>query len=140
MTILSTTTYQNLEINIIDGVINIPGTLSTVLASPSANLTGLQGIATSLMVPAANGTNITLLDALSVGNGVHGYTLFAPDNTAIAGAATLLSGLQSNETALLTVLRNHVRFSFPLQRPVLTDPRRSSTARRRTRLSSWART
>ena len=63
----------------------------------------------------------TYFDAFNAGgaNGVHGYTFFAPNDGAIAAAASSLAGIESNTTALRTVLQNHVgalpRYAYRLR-------------------------
>lgn len=57
-----------------------------------------------------NGTNATIIEALEA-NRTKGYTLFAPDNQALENAGPALTALTANDTALLALLGNHVRFN-----------------------------
>jgi hypothetical protein len=68
------------------------------------------------------GANATLAQALSADQ-TKGYTLFAPDNDALAGATDVLAGLANNSTALLALMGNHVRSTPSLLFPsLLTEP------------------
>jgi uncharacterized surface protein with fasciclin (FAS1) repeats len=100
------TSYQNLEIFVIDGVLTYPGDISTTVQSNS-QLSGFGAFAQNTQVPvwdtSTNTTdNISVLQDLT---GVRGLTLFAPDNQAISQQIPQISG---NQTALWAILRNHI--------------------------------
>ena len=135
VTVTQTTTWNNLQINIVDAVIDTPGNLSNAL--DANNLTALEAVLKQ--VPTEyEGKNITLFELLDTK--VHGFTLFAPTDAAFASAAGSLASLQSNATAVMAVLGNHVRAIHLIYfGSVLTDCRvSSSTAPPSTRPASCA--
>lgn len=101
MTVLKTVTYENLVLYVIDGVLEFPGLLSTVLMTQ--NLTTLKTILSSIDVQFTNNSSTTLMSAL---DNAKGFTLFAPSDSALALAASTISSLP-NKTVEGTVLANH---------------------------------
>lgn len=104
--IVQLTSYQNLQIFVIDGILTYPGDLTTTFQS-NTQLTAFAVFAQSTQVPVWNtGTNTTenvsVTQALS---GVRGLTLFAPNNDAINQQIPQISG---NSTQLWDILRNHI--------------------------------
>lgn len=99
VTVSMNTTYQNLLVNVIDGVLSIPGPIPMELANPlGANATTL---VTSLSAVAP--------DLLTLANTTAGLTVFAPVNSAVQAAApALLSLSQSNSTAITDIVASHV--------------------------------
>lgn len=100
--VVNTTTYQNIQVLVIDSVLQIPQNLSDTLANSTYDVTSVAGGLSSINIPTTNST--TLLDVL---NNAHGITLFAPNNTAIA-SANCIGGLLPNATALIALFGNHV--------------------------------
>ncbi|KXN85902.1 hypothetical protein AN958_10744 [Leucoagaricus sp. SymC.cos] len=103
ITVTNSTTYQNLFINTIDGVIAPPGNLTQALTA--TNATSFLGLAQQVNVTGPSGSNMTVLEALS---NYTGFTLFVPTNDAIQTAQGSLSGLQNNQTAIMALLGNLV--------------------------------
>jgi len=104
--VVQVTSYQNLEIFVVNGVLTYPGDISTTVQSNS-QLSGFGAFAQNTQVPvwdtSTNTTdNISVLQDLT---GVRGLTLFAPDNQAISQQIPQISG---NQTALWAILRNHI--------------------------------
>jgi uncharacterized surface protein with fasciclin (FAS1) repeats len=95
VTVQSTAAYQNIVLNVIDQVLSIPGNISTVL-SDNANLTSLATVASG--IPG-------VLDAVS---SLRGFTLFAPNNDAIAAASSALAALAGQNSVLTTIILNHL--------------------------------
>lgn len=78
-----------------------PGGISTALRA--INDTTLLSVAQEIQVP-PSGSAVSLLDE------ARGFTLFAPSSSAFTSEVnSTLEGLQSNQTALLSLLQNHVR-------------------------------
>ena len=103
--VVQLTSYQNLDIYVINGILDYPGDLNDTFGSNN-NLTGFASVARDTEVPywdtADNSTkNATLSEVLY---GVRGLTLFVPSNQASAD----ISQITSNKTRLLDILRNHV--------------------------------
>jgi uncharacterized surface protein with fasciclin (FAS1) repeats len=95
--------FQNLHINVIDAVLDVPGNLTNALVAN--NLTVLEGVLK--MLPAASGKG-TLLDYLN--KEAKGFTLFAPKDSILQAAmanATIASVL-ANTTNLAAVIGNHL--------------------------------
>ena len=101
--VTNSSSYQNLFINTIDGIIQPPGNLSQALSA--VNATSFLSLAQQANVTSSNGNNVTILDALS---SLRGFTLFVPSNDAIQNASSTFSGLQNNGTAVMALLGNHV--------------------------------
>ena len=103
--VVQLTSYQNLDIYVIDGILDYPGDLNNTFES-NDNLTGFANVALDTEVPiwdTADNTakNATLAEVLY---GVRGLTLFVPSNQASAD----ISQITSNKTRLLDILKNHV--------------------------------
>ncbi|KAF9451460.1 FAS1 domain-containing protein [Macrolepiota fuliginosa MF-IS2] len=101
ITVYNGSTYENLFLNSINGVIIPPGNLATSLNT--TNATSFLNFTEQVIEVGSNGTNVTALDFL---NNTRGFTLFVPDNTAFETAQ--LSEFQSNQTALMALLGNHI--------------------------------
>ena len=93
MTVVNTTTVGNLTVHIIDAVIDTPGEFTSALDwwNLTAATAALEGA--GLLTPL---------------NTIHGFTLFAPSDSAFAAAQADLESIASNDTALRNVLLNHV--------------------------------
>ena len=102
----NSSSYQNLFINAINGIIQPPGNLSQALSA--VNATSFLSLAQQANVTSSSGDNVTVLDALS---SLRGFTLFVPSNDAIQNASSTFSGLQNNGTAVMALLGNHVSFA-----------------------------
>ena len=89
----STTIGDDLTVHIVNSVIDVPGELTAALQY--WNLTAARSV-----LEAAG-----LLNPL---NYIHGFTFFAPTDSAFAAAQSQLTQLSSNETAIRNVLLNHV--------------------------------
>jgi hypothetical protein len=103
VSVVNTTKWMNLEINIVDAVIDVPGNLSNAFVAN--NLTKLMAVLQSLPM---NGTTGSMFDYLD--HTAHGFTLFAPDDAALTAAMgnSSLAGVLGNQTMLATLLGNHV--------------------------------
>jgi len=96
----NTTSYQGLQILVIDAILQPPPKMSDVLNSSVYEISNLTAV-----LSAVNASNYTLLDALDKARGI---TLFAPNDTAISTTQCCVGGLLPNTTALLALLGNHV--------------------------------
>ncbi|KAG1807371.1 FAS1 domain-containing protein [Suillus variegatus] len=113
--VVNTTTYQNIQVLVIDSVLQIPQNLSDTLANSTYDVTSVAGGLSSINIPTTNST--TLLDVL---NNAHGITLFAPNNTAIA-SANCIGGLLPNATALIALFGNHIINGTTVYSPGFTN-------------------
>lgn len=111
VTITDTASYQNLLIQIVDAVVDVPGTITAAFAT--WQLSALSSALTSL-----NFT--TPLEA------ARGITVFAPNDAAIQSAQSTLSTL--NTTTLASVLANHVINGTTVYSPLLTQGTYTSAA------------
>jgi len=112
VTIVNATTWRNLFINAITGVLVPPGNLTSTFAATNVatNVAAAQGFFNSVQLPSLNGTNETAIDALQEASG---FTLFIPNNDAFTSDVNqTIQNLQNNQTALTTLLQNHVRGIF----------------------------
>lgn len=109
-TVQSTLTYENVLIYVIDNIIDIPANLLTTVTRPNLALTNIVGNLSSIPVPIFNTTdNETLFETLN--SNLHGFTLFAPNDTAMNIAFSNDPSLNTDSTALENMLLNHVSFS-----------------------------
>jgi uncharacterized surface protein with fasciclin (FAS1) repeats len=104
--VVQTTSYQNLDIYVINGVLDYPGDINSTFESNN-NLTGFADLARDTEVPIwDNGNhtmeNVTLDEVL---DGVRGLTLFVPSNQA---SAQEIPQISSNRTRLWDILKNHI--------------------------------
>ncbi|TFK48001.1 hypothetical protein OE88DRAFT_1665006 [Heliocybe sulcata] len=95
------TQYQNIHINVVDAVIDVPGDLQAALASN--NLSSLSTILSS--VQASNGQG-SLLSVLN--DNMQGFSLFAPTDAAISAVQSQLSSSGTDSSSLMTLLGNHI--------------------------------
>jgi hypothetical protein len=107
ITVANSSTYENLFLNSINGVITPPGNLSTELNS--TNATSFLAFAQQANATSPDGSNTSALNVLEQ---EHGFTVFVPNNDAFQAAQQNISGFQNNETALMALLGNHVRLPF----------------------------
>jgi len=102
VSVVNKTSYQNLQVLVIDSVLQIPQNLSDTISNSTYDLTTLAGGLSSITIPTPNSP--TLLNVL---NNASGITLFAPNNSALA-TASCIGGLLPNSTALIALFGNHV--------------------------------
>ncbi|TFL00115.1 hypothetical protein BDV98DRAFT_509401 [Pterulicium gracile] len=100
VTVTNSTTFQNLVINQIDGVLLPPPALTEVLGDSSLNLSALAGVVGDL-----NEANVEN-SPFAPGPALKGFTLFAPNSEAFEAAADVVAGLDTTQVA--NVLRNHL--------------------------------
>jgi len=93
VTITSTTSYENLLIQIVDAVVDLPGNLSTALTE--WNLTDATQTLTAL----------GLVDPISA---TKGFTLFVPNDAAFANASQLATLATTNASAVAAIFQNHI--------------------------------
>lgn len=99
------TSYQNLEIFVINGILDYPGDINSTFESNS-NLTGFANFARDTEVPIWDTgdqtvENVTLDEVLY---GIRGLTLLVPSNQASAD----IPDISNNGTLLWQTLRNHI--------------------------------
>ncbi|KZT57951.1 Fasciclin-domain-containing protein [Calocera cornea HHB12733] len=92
VTVLSSATYENLVIHVIDNVLSVPPALTDLT---TANI--------SALLSAAESTN--LADPVIAS---HGLTIFAPTDMALTGALSALGEAATNLTLIQAVLGNHI--------------------------------
>ncbi|EKM77524.1 hypothetical protein AGABI1DRAFT_77017 [Agaricus bisporus var. burnettii JB137-S8] len=103
ISVANSSTYENLFLNSIDGVIIPPGNLSTVLNA--TNATAFVAFAQQVNTTNSDGSNTSAVNSLEQENG---FTLFVPDNDAFQAAQQTIGGFQNNQTALKALLGNHI--------------------------------
>jgi len=106
------TSYGNITINVINNVLQFPSDLSHVVDSDmNASLSELQTVLHQVSMPYYNMTsmqtmNMSTFDVLNMGT--HGFTLFAPNSSALDMVASTLQSLSSNMSLVDTILKNHI--------------------------------
>ena len=116
--VVQLTSYQNLQIFVIDGIIYYPGDLTNTFQANS-QLSAFATFASSTQVPVWDtGSNSTVQISVTQDlDGVRGLTLFAPDNNAMGS----ISQLTGNTTQTWAVLRNHVINGTTVYSPSFDD-------------------
>jgi len=111
---------------VINGVLTIPGTTSSAIAT-SNNTQSLNGLIDNISVLSPNGTtNETLGQFL---DGQQGCTIFAPDDTAVSAVSSALPALESNgSTTLVTLILNHILNGTTLYSTQITNGLNLTTA------------
>lgn len=104
VTVVDTKTFKNLQVNVVDAVLDTPGKLADAL--DFYNLTTLNSLLKATQTTVGD-KQVSLFDLLNTQ--ARGFTLFAPTDAAFTAAQSTLTPLQSNATAVLAVLGNHVR-------------------------------
>ena len=109
--------FGNLTFFAIDHVLNIPQNLTSTVPLDNNSFseweTYLNATSFSFFNSTTNQTSdITFLEAFD--SGYHGFTLFTPNNSAVAAVNdTLQNLLQNNRTAINAVMYNHVSLTLP---------------------------
>lgn len=131
--VVQLTSYQNLDIYVIDGILFYPGDLQTTFDANS-QLGGFASFASSTEVTiwdtGSNSTQQASVD--QVLSGVRGLTLFAPDNQ----ASGQLSQFSGNSTQLWDVLRNQIINGTTVYSPSFSGSTYISAAGENLQLSS----
>ncbi|OBZ79843.1 Transforming growth factor-beta-induced protein ig-h3 [Grifola frondosa] len=109
--VVNTTTFGNVTINVIDHVLNIPASFENTIPQDNMSLATVQTSLSAVSIPFLNAStnqasNVSLFQVLNTG--LHGFTFFAPNNTAVQHAMTALQGLSSNATAIQALFQNHL--------------------------------
>jgi uncharacterized surface protein with fasciclin (FAS1) repeats len=110
-TVVNTTTIGNLTVFIVDHVLQVPENLQDTVPTDTEALDQFESILQSATLSFYNATtnqtsDVSFFDAFNTG--FHGFTLFAPNNSAITAANSTLQSISGNRTALNAVLFNHV--------------------------------
>lgn len=114
ISVQNVTTFQNLLIYVINGVLEPPGPISTVLTKE--NLTILNTLVSKLSAnSSSNSTGTTWATILE---GDKGITIFAPNDAALSAAASTISSLPN--TSVANVLENHVINGTTIYSPSLS--------------------
>ncbi|KAL4243904.1 hypothetical protein ABKN59_011145 [Abortiporus biennis] len=133
-TVTNVTTFGNLTIYVIDSLLNPPEKLSVTIPTlnDSTSLNALEPLLRAVPVPVYDSTtnqtsNVSLFDALD--GPYHGFTLFAPDDTALSNAASQLQAANSsgNASAVETVIFNHLINGTTIYSPELIGNSFTST-------------
>ncbi|RPD59326.1 FAS1 domain-containing protein [Lentinus tigrinus ALCF2SS1-7] len=129
--VTNATTYGNITVYTIDNVLTIPETFAQTVPVNNASLFSTQAALSLVSVPYYNSstnqtTNETLFEVLN--SGLHGFTLFAPNNTAVQSVESNLTSLSSNQTALITLFQNHLINGSTVYSPLLSSANSTSAA------------
>ncbi|KAI0757692.1 FAS1 domain-containing protein [Daedaleopsis nitida] len=130
-TVTNTTTYQNITINTVDHVLNIPESFADTVPVINASLANIQTALQGASVPFFNSsTNQTTTESFFdiLNTGLHGFTFFAPNNSAVLSAAPSLATLLSNQTAVLALFQNHLINGSTVYSPQLDSQNQTSAA------------
>ncbi|EPQ61336.1 FAS1 domain-containing protein [Gloeophyllum trabeum ATCC 11539] len=101
VTVIQQSSYENLHINVVDAVIDIPGSLQAALASN--NLSSLNTVLSNVQSSNGQGSLLSVLN-----DNTKGFTLFAPTDAALAAAQGQLSSLMNDQQSLMNLLGNHI--------------------------------
>lgn len=109
--IVNVTTFENFTIYIIDHVLDLPQSLEITIPTDNDSLSEFENYLNDASLAFFNTTtnqtsDVTFFEALNTG--YKGFTLFAPNNSAIIAANSTLQSLLSNRSAINAILFNHV--------------------------------
>ncbi|KAL1940559.1 hypothetical protein VTO73DRAFT_7994 [Trametes versicolor] len=124
--VTNTTIAGNITINIVDHVLNIPQSLAVTIPADNISLAGIDTALKSVQLPASQSGSAAFFDILNTQ--LHGFTFFAPNTSAIQAAASSLSSLQSNTTALQALFQNHLINGSTVYSPELSGQNFTSAA------------
>ncbi|TBU41139.1 FAS1 domain-containing protein [Dichomitus squalens] len=130
-TVTNTTTFGNITINSIDHVLNFPQPLSTTVVTDNTSLTIISTVLHNVSFPFFNAsTNQTASTPLFniLESGLHGFTFFAPNNTAITQALSSLTSLESDQTAVEALFQNHIINGTTVYSPLLAGSNANRTS------------
>ncbi|KAJ3548367.1 hypothetical protein NM688_g5308 [Phlebia brevispora] len=126
--VVNVTSFENITIWVIDQVLTIPTILANTTVVPANNVSNvsissfetlLQNATLSYFNLTTNTTSdVTFFDALNVG--YPGFTLFAPNSSAVDASNATFEQLVTNRTAINALLFNHFINGTTLYSPLLT--------------------
>jgi len=124
--VLQLTSYQNLDIYVINGILSYPGDINSTFKS-NPELSAFSNLASNTQVPVWDNGGHTLEDVSVTEDlyGVRGLTLFAPNNQATNSE---IPSISSNNTELWDVLRNHIINGTTVYSPSFVDTTYTSAA------------
>ncbi|KDR73238.1 hypothetical protein GALMADRAFT_228341 [Galerina marginata CBS 339.88] len=128
VSVTRSTTWRNLFINGITGVLTPPGKLSNVL--DTINASTLKALLSAVRVPSSRGGTVTALAKLQSARGV---TVFVPNNAAFRPGGPGKSNWnsptnQTNQTSVIGLLENHYLNSTVLYSTLIANNSRVTTA------------
>ncbi|KAI0716117.1 hypothetical protein C8T65DRAFT_124642 [Cerioporus squamosus] len=129
--VTNTTTYGNITIHTVDHVLTIPQSFEETVPVNNGSLANTRTALSQVQVDYFNSTtNQTTTETLFevLNSGLRGFTLFAPNNSAIESAAANLASLASNRTALITLFQNHFINGSTIYSPLLSSGNLTSAA------------
>jgi uncharacterized surface protein with fasciclin (FAS1) repeats len=130
-TVVSTASYGNLTLWIVDHVLNIPENLQATIPTDNNSLSDFESLLRSAQLGYYNSTtnqtsDITFFDAFN--EGYRGFTLFSPTNDAVQAASSSIEVLRSNRTAFNAVLFNSFINGSTIYSPLLAGNQSYVTA------------
>jgi len=114
--VVQKTSYENLDIYVVDEVFEYPGDINSTLKA-DGDLSGFASLARDTKVPVWDTGDQANEDATvsQVLNGIRGLTLLVPSNQASA------QGISGNNTRLWNILRNHIINGTTVYSPSLAN-------------------
>ncbi|KAI0917720.1 hypothetical protein AcV7_007057 [Taiwanofungus camphoratus] len=103
--------YGNLTINVISNVLSYPQSFVNTVPTDNSSLTALQSTLNGVNVPYYNASTSQTSDTsilTIINSSLHGFTLFAPNSSALESMMDSLQSLESNTTLLQIILNNHL--------------------------------
>ncbi|KAH9947395.1 FAS1 domain-containing protein [Amylocystis lapponica] len=130
-TVVNTTTYGNLTIQIVDAVLTYPQNFASTVSMDNSSLTSLQSVLQGVSVSYYNASTSQTSDSTAyniINSGFHGFTLFAPNSSALDAVQSSLAGLSSNQSLVETLLLNHMINGTSVYSPQLVGQNFTSAA------------
>jgi uncharacterized surface protein with fasciclin (FAS1) repeats len=131
-TVVSTGSWNNLTLWVVDHVLNIPENLQSTIPTNNDSLQDFESVLRSGQLSFYNSTtnqtgDTTFFEAFN--QGYHGFTLFAPNNDAVEGANSTINNFRStNRTAFNAALFNTFINGTTLYSPLLAGNQSYVTA------------
>lgn len=105
-------TYGNVTIYVVSSVLEWPDNFSGTIASDSPYLDGIGALASNISDTFYNASDSTTSNQTIqriLDYGFKGFTLFAPNTTAVEAIAGSITTYEQNATLMRIILDNHVR-------------------------------
>jgi len=131
LAVVSTASYGNLTLWIVNHVLDIPENLENTIPTNRNSLSNFESLLSSAQLSYYNSTtnqtsDITFFDAFN--EGYRGFTLFSPTNDAVQAASSSIEVFRSNRTAFNSVLFNSFINGSTIYSPLLAGNQSYVTA------------
>lgn len=129
--VTNVTTYGNVTIYVVSSVLEWPENFSGAVSADAPSLDAFSATVSNVTQSFYNGTDGSTKDetvAQIIGGGFQGFTLFAPNTSAIEALSGNITAYEQNATLIQTILANHIINGTSVYSPELVGKSYTSAA------------